>query len=1124
MPRRFIAGFLGALILLMGSLALVTFSVSEASNQEEMDFSAQAGRLMLHVGEVSTSRLPNLLVDAPERFEGHARYVVQLDGPITPARREALERIGVRLDDYLPHFSYVARLDGVQPASLSAVSFLSWVGDFQEAWKLDSEFGQRNFQTDLRRSLQAEGKSPIVVTLFEGEPAESTYVAIEQVGGTVHSVEPVGGNVTLWATVPTDQVAALVSGDTIQFIEEAPEITLRNNTNRWIVQSNQSNVTPFYDNGIHGEGQIVGIIDGRVAVDHCSFSDAQPIGPLHRKIEAYNTTLGVDTHGTHVAGTAVGDSGSDANTRGVAYLGRLVYDTIPTFTEGGVRAVLIQHHNQGGRVHTNSWGDDGTTSYNSLARGFDSFSHDFEESLCLLAVTNLGNLRNPENAKNLLAVGASQDTPSQGSHCTGGTGPTADGRRKPEIYAPGCSTTSSNGTGCSTTNLTGTSMACPAVAGTAMLIRQYYVEGYHPTGIPFPADSHVPSSALLKATLLNSAVDMTGIGGYPSNQEGWGRVLAGDAAFFDGDTRKLLLLEDIRNDVGLSTGNQNEYLVQVNGSGEKLKITLTFTDAPASASTGTGLAAVNDLDLEVVSPGGQTYLGNVFSGGVSVIGGVKDDRNNVEQVHLNNPQVGSWTVRVRGAAVNEGTQGFALVATGDVVAEEPPLRITFPNGLPNEFAPETPTMFDVEITAGAESLVPGSATLHYRYDGGAFLTATLAAQGGDLFTATLPAALCADTPEFYVSAQGDQGSGVSNPSNAPTSFFSAVVGVSNTLFTDDFQADLGWSVENLNLTDGPWERGVPAGAGDRGDPLSDADGSGSCYLTDNVAGDSDVDGGPTRLISPALALAGTDATIEYAAWFSNDDGDDSMTVQISANGTSTWVTTETIGPGGGGGWQTHGFRVNDFITPTDSTRIRVAVSDNPNNSVTEGGIDAFRITSFDCDDGEPIEICGVGSVNVNCGPVEDVLSINGSTGGPERTITVATDTAMSFNLTESSAESGNGQDSNALVYFWFAAPAESDIVILPKNFGAMCFGPFLVQTRAADVTFNSVGFENKAGVHDATSPPPVIPDGGSLEFHTLPGGFGVPMDVTVQGIVEDPGCTQANLPFSVCNGIVIQVQ
>ncbi|NIP86544.1 MAG: hypothetical protein GTO03_13640, partial [Planctomycetales bacterium] len=62
--------------------------------------------------------------------------------------------------------------------------------------------------------------------------------------------------------------------------------------------------------------------------------------------------------------------------------------------------------------------------------------------------------------------------------------------------------------------------------------------------------------------------------------------------------------------------------------------------------TGSGFAAVNDLDLEVESPGGEVYKGNVFSGGVSVTGGSKDDRNNVEQVHLDSPELGIWRVRV----------------------------------------------------------------------------------------------------------------------------------------------------------------------------------------------------------------------------------------------------------------------------------------------------------------------------------------------------------------------------------------------------------------------------------------------------------------------------------------------
>jgi hypothetical protein len=252
------------------------------------------------------------------------------------------------------------------------------------------------------------------------------------------------------------------------------------------------------------------------------------------------------------------------------------------------------------------------------------------------------------------------------------------------------------------------------------------------------------------------------------------------------------VLKDLRNVDGLSTDQELEYDLSVEGSAERLKVTLVWTDPPASASTGTGFAAINDLDLEVESPGGEVFKGNVFSGGVSVPGGSKDDRNNVEQVHLNAPEQGAWTVRVRAAAVNEGTQGFALIATGQVTAEPLPLQIELPDGAPGSVNSCESISFAVEITPGLEIVVPGSPALHYRYDGGAFQTVPLTAEGGDLYTATLPPASCDDAPEFYLSAEGDGGTVVTEPADAPTTVYSATVTM--TSVADDFEADRGWTV------------------------------------------------------------------------------------------------------------------------------------------------------------------------------------------------------------------------------------------------------------------------------------------------------------------------------------------
>ncbi|MCP3691555.1 MAG: S8 family serine peptidase, partial [Planctomycetaceae bacterium] len=210
----------------------------------------------------------------------------------------------------------------------------------------------------------------------------------------------------------------------------------------------------------------------------------------------------------------------------------------------------------------------------------------------------------------------------------------------------------------------GTSMACPAVAGASALIRQYFVNGYYPSGSPDPADGVVPTGALIKATVINSSTDMTGVAGYPSNLEGWGRVRISDSLFFVGDNRALGVIADVRNTDGLNTGQVTTYNVNVTGTAEDLRITAVWTDVAATA--GSAFASVNDLDLEVTSPAGVLFLGNVFAGGFSTSGGTKDDRNNVEQVHINNPASGAWTVRIRAAAVNSGSQGFSVIASGDI--------------------------------------------------------------------------------------------------------------------------------------------------------------------------------------------------------------------------------------------------------------------------------------------------------------------------------------------------------------------------------------------------------------------------------------------------------------------------
>ena len=78
-------------------------------------------------------------------------------------------------------------------------------------------------------------------------------------------------------------------------------------------------------------------------------------------------------------------------------------------------------------------------------------------------------------------------------------------------------------------------------------------------------------------------------------------------------------------------------------------MTLVWTDFPASSGAGSPLV-VNDLDLEVTGPDG-IFLGNNFTGNFSVTGGTPDRYNVVENVYIQNPTGGTYTVTVRGFQV-----------------------------------------------------------------------------------------------------------------------------------------------------------------------------------------------------------------------------------------------------------------------------------------------------------------------------------------------------------------------------------------------------------------------------------------------------------------------------------------
>jgi hypothetical protein len=366
----------------------------------------------------------------------------------------------------------------------------------------------------------------------------------------------------------------------------------------------------------------------------------------------------------------------DDRNKGMAYEARLSLDSDEDVVDKQtMMAVLDKQRLDGARTHSNSWHIK-DPSYNQIDYAVDQFVWLNEQQL---VCGSSGNKKEepgpPATAKNALSISASGNAGHEMEFRDGVSMPPADGRRKPEICAPGCGIRAANVTGgkCSASMKScEASWAAPVIAGAAALVRQYYVEGWYPTGrkVAGHARSDFVSAALVKATLLNSTVDMKAVPGYPSVKEGWGLVKLANTLLFEGGPRRLFI-DDVKNSAGLHKEESKTYEIRIQDDSQPLKITLCWSDPPPGVFAGERVL-VNDLDLIVTSPGpvAQTFYGNNIDTdtGFSKIGKVRDDKNNVEMVIIRNPTPGPWKITVKSTATNVGEsgQGFALVATASI--------------------------------------------------------------------------------------------------------------------------------------------------------------------------------------------------------------------------------------------------------------------------------------------------------------------------------------------------------------------------------------------------------------------------------------------------------------------------
>ncbi|GIK20330.1 MAG: hypothetical protein DYG93_05290 [Leptolyngbya sp. PLA2] len=313
------------------------------------------------------------------------------------------------------------------------------------------------------------------------------------------------------------------------------------------------------------------------------------------------------------------------------------------------------------------------------------------------------------------------------------------------------------------------------------------------------------------------------------------------------------------------------------------------------------------------------------------------------------PQVSSSQARIKVEAVGNV---FFDISPGNFTVQANALVISIPGGPPSVLAPGVETPFDVSIENGTHTLDPATPTLWMSVDGGQTYTPrAMNPQGGSLWLATFSEPACQDDVRYYLSAKTTTGLTVTHPAFAPAFHFTAVVGENAPFFTDNFETNLGWTVSGT-ATSGHWVRAVPGNFG-FGDPPSDSDGSGMCYVTGNAAF-NDVNAGSTILTSPVWNMADGGA-ISYDFWLSGFPGvpfgaEDGLAVEVATDaGGSNWTRVREYNDAAQI-WRSDAVLIGVDAPASTTVRVRFVATDDAPGHVVEAGIDRVVASAIVCED------------------------------------------------------------------------------------------------------------------------------------------------------------------------------
>ena len=626
-------------ISLITICVLVSFS-SLAQNDIRYNLLLKTG-IVTPEKNITVERV-NQFNQTTERKAGINFAIIQFEQLPTENEKQLLKSAGIELLDYIPNNAYTVTITGSINENVLLQTKVRSVIELTPSQKMHSSLSSGLFPA---WAVKVQGTVDVWISfprsfIFEKVKKELQGKNIDIIGDLYKDYN------ILSLRVAAERVFELASLPFIEYVQPAPgEDKPLNGWTNWNRDGLKATLlnAPLSVGGrnLKGTGVVIGVGDNADPQLHVDFTN--------RLISRAATSYAA--HGTHVAGIVGGAGLRDELRTGIAPKSTIISQVYAGILNNSAAYVT----DYGMVITNNSYGNIDECSYHGLydlySRILDQQAFSLPNLENIFAAGNSGSstcfpyatgfrtvLGGYQSAKNVLTVGNA--TPIGTLFATSSRGPVRDGRIKPEIIAIGTYIVS-----CGPNppfnyywENTGTSMASPAVAGGAGLLYQRFRQ----------LTGNNPKNALVKALLCNGADDWGRDG--PDYKNGFGLMNL---------WRSVDMLENNRIDSAtITTGATNPLVINVPAGLSKLKIMLVWNDPAAAVLASQTL--VNDLDLEVETPAPiSTILPRLLDtipANVDVIAGNGVDHiNNIEQVTINNPAAGNYTIKVKGTGVPQNS-------------------------------------------------------------------------------------------------------------------------------------------------------------------------------------------------------------------------------------------------------------------------------------------------------------------------------------------------------------------------------------------------------------------------------------------------------------------------------------